>query len=842
MGGIAQLKKQLTAAEYERWYHFYDYHLSSNGTWVSYLVQNPSGNDTLVLQKTTTALKRTFLGGKQGRFSPQSDWYCYLEADRLYYLHLASGQLDSLPGITAYTFSKSGGFLLAESTLQKNELQLIHLASRHVKTIANVQEYVLSPYGTEVGIIQKEAEQNLIKIIPLTSSFSAFEILRSDEPLSSLTWNSKGDGVAFFEHERHEIEGQLSYQLHFISLANKKHRRRIKQRYVTPLLPVGYRLPLSRLFFSSDDEQLFFDVEQRAAADRALSPLVVWSSSASVLPPTDADNQQKLFLVCWHLATNQLMLVSDPEHSVGVPSSTGEHALVLNPLAYLPHFEYGGIYVDLYAKNLRTGYKKLLAKKINHQKNHIQVSPGGNYITWFVDKNWYIYRFDVDQISCLTCSIDARFEAVGHDYPGDKFPNDKPYWTTGDASVLLSDSHDIWLLSPDGKTRKKITNGQSINNRFSIYDEGFYRGSRDHFIQYSTRALDPSRGFFIKEVSTDNLNEGFCLYRSDRGLERVVFTDDKVTSVQHAGGTFMYVLSDFDKSPELVVQKVNQTESTIVQRSNEHQNDYYWGKSELIHYTVDGIDLKGALFYPADYSPEKSYPMVVRIYQELSSDLRQYLAPRLANSTGFNKTNLTLNGYFVLCPDIRYTINKTGESALKCVLAAVDKAVATANIDEHAIGLFGHSFGGFEVSYIITQTQRFRTAISGAGWHDLVGTYLGTDDQGISSMWRFDTQQLRLTAPYYSADFLNNSPILLASSVTTPLLLWAGTSDSRIRWENSSKMQMALWRLGKKSTFLVYPDEQHFMIDKKNQLDLTAKTLEWFDYYLKGASKPNWIE
>ncbi|GGD35337.1 alpha/beta hydrolase family protein [Flavobacterium orientale] len=840
--GFTQTKKHLDVDDYESWYHFYDYHLSTSGEWVSYMIQNPIGSDTLVLQKTDTDLKRTFLGGRQARFSPLEDRFFYLDNEGLYYQDLISGKLDFLQGLTHYKFSKDGTYLLAENSRRENELQLIHLSTKEVTIVPNVLEYMLSPDGTEVAVLQKTPDMDLITTIKLGERLAKYEIVKSAEDLSNLTWNWNCNGLAFFESLPKNDEDIPNFELCYVHFQNRKKPTFLRTSKVKNLSDDGFIVPESRLFFSQDDKQLFFDVQHPKTDNLAAKHVVVWSWASDVLPPQNEENLLNHYLMCWHIKTNEFMLVNDADHPIGIPTSNGEHALIINPSEYLPYFEYNGIYVDLYVKNLHTGRKKLLAKKIYHQKNHIQVSPAGKYITWYADKNWYIYHFDQDRINCLTCSITTSFEEDGHDYPGEKFPVDKPYWTQGDKFVLLTDSHDIWLISPNGKSKKKITNGKYIKSKFSIYDEGFYSSLRDHFMEYTTSALDPLNGIVLKEVNTENLKEGFSLYQSNRELKKVLFTDDKITSIRHAGDNYMYVLSDFDKSPQLVIQKTNQEKGNVIQRSNEHQKDYYWGKSDLISYTVDGVALKAALFYPADYFPEKSYPMIVKVYQKLSSDLRNYVAPSLTNSTGFNKTNLTLNGYFVLYPDITYTINKTGESALKCVQVAVDKAIMAASVDEDNIGLFGHSFGGFEVSYIITQTHRFKTAIAGAGWHDLVSTFLGTDDFDISSMWRFDTQQLRITAPYYSDDFFNNSPIMHAKSVETPLLLWAGTSDSRINWENSSKMQMALWRLRKKSTFLVYPNEQHFMVDKKNRIDLNLKTLEWFNYYLKGADKPNWID
>ena len=617
---------------------------------------------------------------------------------------------------------------------------------------------------------------------------------------------------------------------------------KVLSRQNTAPMDDAYAIPFSRLFFSKDDAQLFFDVKPRSEPlDREEKNAVVWSFGAKVLPPLEESEPARPNLMCWHLKTDDFILVTTDEFPITVPTATGKHALVVDQSAYLPHFEYHGIYADLYVLDLHTGRKKLIAKKINHQKNHIVISPEGRYITWFDQHNWWVYAIAEDKKHCLTCSTTAHFENWEHDYPGDKYPVDKPYWSTDDQYVLLSDFYDVWVFSPDGTNSKRLTNGYLFGSKFRLFDEQRANNPRAYFALYTTKSYSFEKGLIFKEVNSSTLEEGFSFYQSDKGSERIFYSDDRLYSISKMGDCYLFVRSDFDTSPELVFLHAKQNKVDVIQRSNEQQKDYHWGKSELIHYTNNGAPLKGALFYPANYQEGTSYPMVVKIYERNSSLLRKYVAPTLYNHIGFNVTNYTTAGYFVLLPDIAYTINRPGESALACVLSAVDKAVATASIDTENIGLLGHSFGGFESSYIATRTQRFKTIVSGSGWHDLVGTYLGTDDANFSTIWRFDTQQLRITAPYFSAAFLDNSPVLHAHQIMTPMLLWSGTNDFRVNSKNSVSMQLALWRLGKESTLLLYDNEGHVLENPVNQKDLTLKTMEWFDYYLKGSEKPAWI-
>jgi dipeptidyl aminopeptidase/acylaminoacyl peptidase len=154
----------------------------------------------------------------------------------------------------------------------------------------------------------------------------------------------------------------------------------------------------------------------------------------------------------------------------------------------------------------------------------------------------------------------------------------------------------------------------------------------------------------------------------------------------------------------------------------------------------------------------------------------------------------------------------------------------------------GHSFGGFETTYIISQTNMFKTAVAGAPVTDLLSSYLTLDGTNISNINRYENSQFRIQTPFYEKGFLKNSPIMNVQNINTPLLLFTGNQDSTVDWSNSMKMQIALWRLKKKSTLLVYPGEDHAFVKESNQKDLYFKVKAWFDCYLKNGIAEDWMQ
>ena len=237
--------------------------------------------------------------------------------------------------------------------------------------------------------------------------------------------------------------------------------------------------------------------------------------------------------------------------------------------------------------------------------------------------------------------------------------------------------------------------------------------------------------------------------------------------------------------------------------------------------------------------------MVVHIYEIMSKNLHHYVNPSFLNGEGFNVTNYTLADYFVLLPDIRYELGNPGISAVDCVSAGVNAVVDKGLVDKSKIGLFGHSFGGFETNFIISQTNIFAAAVSGAGISDIIAYYFNISKNAIfqPEMWRFEDQQWRMGKSLYDdkEGYLRNSPIMHAQNVTTPLLLWTGKNDRIVPWNQSITYYLALRKLGVKNRLLVYPDEDHSLENRQNQTDLSKRMMGWFDDLLKGEPTQDWI-
>ena len=159
-------------------------------------------------------------------------------------------------------------------------------------------------------------------------------------------------------------------------------------------------------------------------------------------------------------------------------------------------------------------------------------------------------------------------------------------------------------------------------------------------------------------------------------------------------------------------------------------------------------------------------------------------------------------------------------------------------------GLIGHSFGGYETNSIIAKSNLFAAAVSGSGIADLTSYYLSVGAYKKSEIWRIENDQWQMNKSLYEdqANYNYNSPVMAAKNIITPLLIWTGKADKVVSWNQSIEMYLALKRLHKKTMMLAYPNELHFLMEKNNQLDLTQRIQNWFDYFLKDQKNIDWIK
>jgi dipeptidyl aminopeptidase/acylaminoacyl peptidase len=186
-----------------------------------------------------------------------------------------------------------------------------------------------------------------------------------------------------------------------------------------------------------------------------------------------------------------------------------------------------------------------------------------------------------------------------------------------------------------------------------------------------------------------------------------------------------------------------------------------------------------------------------------------------------------------------------GQSALDCVLPAVQEVVDRGFVNEKAIGIQGHSWGGYQIAYMVTRTNRFRAAAPGAPVANMISAYDGIRwGPGLPRQFQYERTQSRIggTIWEYPLRYIENSPIFMADRVATPLLMIHNDADDAVPWYQGIEYYLALRRLNKEVYLFSYNGEPHNLRRRANQKDYTVRLQQFFDYYLKSAPKPDWME
>jgi dipeptidyl aminopeptidase/acylaminoacyl peptidase len=835
-------KRQLKPEEYALWSTLSEEKISEDGNWISYKLNYQSSKDTLFVQNTQTAKKKYFPTAENGLFSPDSKWWIAQDSKKgMALLNLKSGVLQWIQNISKYEFVAGGKYVvLTKQESQKEEsLHILHLQTGKEQTINGVSEYRFNGDGTLLAYVTPK--ENTVNLIRMNSNFNSATLVQEKEgDFKYLTWNNKGDVLSFLQESNNETAKLKNHKLYYITQLEQKPKIVV----LDPLLSTDFFkdkhivIPFARvpLEISEDGKRIFFNLAAAVPQKEENEIVQIWSSVVTgVHHGQQLDPSHIPKLAVWWPEENKIVQIGTDELPNVLLTGNQNYALTFNNRAYEPQYEFEAI-PDFYLTNLTTGKCSLIVKKQLHSIGNIGAAPQGRYINYFKDKKWWIYDPILEKQTNVTTLIPSAVYNLEFDQPGATPPYGSPGWTQ-DGKLIVYDQYDIWTVTPDGKNAKRLTQGREQKIRFRIYQ------NENDIINTSSNL--PTRTFNFTKVTVlealgDNKASGYYYLQSNGHCNVMVYKNARISMLKKAKQTekYLYKEESFEMSPQLQLWSKTMKKKQLVLKTNPQQDKFFWGHAELISYTNQkGQPLKGVLFYPAGFQSTKKYPMIVHLYERQSGMMHHYINPTQYNSDGFNPTNYTFEGYLVFYPDIAYEVGTPGQSAVSCVQEAINTVVAKGIVESNHIGLIGGSFGGYETAYIISQTNRFATAVVGAACTDLVSNYLSMESSGERShMWRYESAQLRMGASLFEnyEGYIENSPIAHASSINTPVLIWTGQQDPNVNWTQSIELHLALQRLQKPHTFLVYPGQGHAIGKPESQIDLDKRVKEWIDHYLKG--------
>ncbi|HAO49498.1 MAG TPA: S9 family peptidase, partial [Runella sp.] len=490
---------------------------------------------------------------------------------------------------------------------------------------------------------------------------------------------------------------------------------------------------------------------------------------------------------------------------------------------------------DAYIISLRDGSKKMAKEKI---EGSARTSPEGKYLYWFSnpDTAWFAHDIAANQTIQLTNNKTVKYADEEDDHPD--FPN--PYgiagWTKNDQYLLVYDRFDIWQIDPKKPTSLvKLTDGRAAKNQ--------YRYVR---LDAEERNIDLGKSLLLRTVNETTRQEGFSQLTGS-AIQRLYEGDFKVgMAVLKAkdADRVLFTKETFKEYPDWYVADLSFKNVKRVTEANGQQANYWWGSVEIVNWRAgDGTPLQGLLYKPENFDPTKKYPMMTYFYEKNAENIHTHYAPRPIRSY-INFSYFTSNGYVVFVPDIVYKDGYPGQSAYNCIVPGVLSMIDKGFVDKDKIGISGHSWGGYQTAYLVTQTNLFRAAEAGAPVSNMTSAYGGIRwDSGMSRQAQYERTQSRIGGTLWEKpmQYLENSPLFHAPKIETPVLMMHNDDDGAVPWYQGIEFYMALKRLNKPVWMLNYNGEKHGLTKRQNMKDFAVRLYQYFDHYLKDAPAPEWM-
>ncbi|MBD3414834.1 MAG: prolyl oligopeptidase family serine peptidase [Candidatus Aminicenantes bacterium] len=538
----------------------------------------------------------------------------------------------------------------------------------------------------------------------------------------------------------------------------------------------------------------------------------------------------------YHLKSNKFVKLADEDIPDVRISENGKIAFGQTIWPYAKRISYFGSFYDVYVVDPHTGEKTLVKEELYH---NARLSPGAKYVYWFEDKDWHVYDIASGRTKNVTKDIEVPFDRQDWDTPSPPYPYGVAGWTEGDSSILIYDQFDIWQIEPDSTEVRLITEGFGRENNLS------FRYVR---LDPEEETIDAKEKLLFRVTDEETMARGFYSDRvqGKKRPQKLIMEDKYFGYPEKAENSDTLMLSRmaFDEFPDVWISDMSFSNLQKITDLGRQMEPYIWGKAELRDFkSSDGMPLKGILIKPDDFDPDKKYPLMVYIYETLHNGIHYFRNP--SPGTSINMPYYVSNGYVIWMPDIEYHTGYPGKDALKCVLPGIHMLIREGYIDPDSIGIQGHSWGGYQISYMITQTNIFAAAEGGAPVSNMVSAYNGIRwGSGMVRQFQYEHTQSRLGGSLWEYPFryIENSPIFWADKIQTPIMFMHNDEDGAVPWYQGIEFIMALRRLQKEAYMFNYNGEPHGLRKRVNQKDWTIRMQQFFDHYLKDAPKPGWMK
>jgi len=758
-------------------------------------------------------------------------------AKELYVMNIHTGKMDTLKNVASYKFNKEGDLMAyvvepeKKDSTGKAALYLYNTATGESK------EVLAGPKGSKI----KLPEFSKVGTMAFYANTDTSKAAKKDVEIYLYNISSGSLNVA----------------------ANNKMEGLQKGWIVNENGNLSFSEDGGRLFFGTSPKPLEKDT---TLVEFEQPQLDIWSWHDDYLQPVQLlrrarDLKQTYTAYINTSLTENFVQLGDLDvPNVNVPAKKmANWVLVGNDKAYRVQGQWDySRYTDIYLVNVKTGERKLVQQKACF--GAMSVSPNGEWAIVYdkLAKAWFQYTIATGELKDLTSTLGVAFHDEDHDTPSLPGAYGQAVWFKDNSAFVINDRFDYWQFDPKGVAAPKMLTdnyGRNNNTRLSLVTiiedpdaDGMpmMRGAGEitgkdplYFTTFNfttkqtglaTKDITKKKSVVTKVVEGPYTYSNFAYSKAGKGKK----------------AAFVFARGCFEDGNNAFVTYDNFKTQKQITDINPQQRDYNWGTVELVNWqTADDIFCEGLLFKPEDFDASKKYPVMIYFYEKNSETLYNPRNPAPSRST-VNIPYFVSNGYVVFIPDIYYKDGHPGQSAMRSIMPGVEMLEKTYSwIDGENMAIQGQSWGGYQVAYMITQTDKFKAAGSGAPVSNMTSAYGGIRwGSGITRQVQYEQGQSRIGKDLWSGYdlYVENSPLFFVPNVKTPVLIMHNDKDGAVPWYQGIEFFTALRRCGKIAWLLQYNNEEHNLTERRNAKDLSIRLSQFFDHYLKGAPMPKWMK
>ncbi len=896
----SQSRKPLDHSAYDSWNRIENKQISPDGSWTVYTLKPENGDQTLVVAATESDRKFPIPRGDGATISADSRYVVFkikpekkeVEArkraakksrprkplpDSLGILDTQTGSVTRIARVKSFEMPEKSGDWIAyllespDSTAGDSDQPadsssngkkkkpgttlVLHILSTARETAYHaVASYAVSENGRLLAFATSTAggiDDGVSWVSPPDTL--AHRVMAGEGHYEQLVAYRNGDLLGFLS-DRDDYKSEAPAYSLFVWKRGDEAAKRLAAAD-TEGLPDGWAPSKNGgLSFSHNGSRIFFGTapapvpeEEDDTPEDERVKVDVWHWQDPLLQPQQLlqveRERKRTYLAVADLGSGKVVQLADKAIPQVTVASKGDGAVALanTNIPYRKEISWDfPRYNDVYLIDVKTGARRRILARV---QTRASLSPDGRYVTWFdrQDRRWLAQRSDGGKIVNLTESVPYALYDERDDHPYRPGPYGTAGWLDDSGGFLVYDRYDIWLTDPTGrKAARNITRETGRKNSIRL---------RYVKLDPEAESISSDRPLLLSAFNERTKQAGF--YRldpaHDRAPVKIVMDDYRYTNPIKArsAGTIIYTRESFELFPDILASaSIDFANPRKISTANPQQQEYRWGTAELVSWrSTDGIPLQGILLKPDGFDPSRKYPMMVYFYERNSDNLHRHWIPEPHRSI-INFPFYVSRGYLVFIPDIVYHDGYPGESALNAVVPGVLNMVARGFVDENNIGVQGHSWGGYQVAYLVTRTNLFKAAEAGAPVANMTSAYGGIRwGSGLSRMFQYEKTQSRLGGSLWEKPirYLENSPLFWADKIETPLLIMHNDHDGAVPWYQGIELFVALRRLGKPAWLINYNGEPHWPTKYQNKKDWAVRMQQFFDHYLKGAPEPRWL-